>query len=88
MKIKRHKNFKKQFKELPVKIQNKFEERILLLLKTPNIAILNNHQLKGILKNHWSINIIGDIRVIYKIIDKQIYFFLLIGTHSELYKKQ
>lgn len=86
MKIRYHKNFKKVYKKLPKKIQNKFDEKILIFKDDKNNSILKNHELNGKLKNYFSINVTGDIRAIYKIIDEEIYFFLVIGSHSEIYK--
>ncbi len=86
MEIKRHKKFKKQYKKLPKKVKEKFSERVVLLLENPENKLLNVHELKGKLKNHYSMNVTGDVRAIFAIIDNQIYFFLLIGTHAELYE--
>ncbi len=82
--IRRSKKFKKQFKKLPNYVVHNFQERFSLYLKQPNLPVLNNHKLQGKYKNHRSINITGDYRlVLYKTSD---YLDLeAIETHSELY---
>jgi len=41
--------------------------------------------LKGKYTGYRSINIGGALRAAYKLIDSEIYFFVEISTHSELY---
>ncbi|MBU0683770.1 MAG: type II toxin-antitoxin system mRNA interferase toxin, RelE/StbE family [Candidatus Omnitrophica bacterium] len=78
-------NFKKQYKKLPAKIKKDFEERLRLFEINSFNPILNNHKLQGKLKNARSINITGDIRVIYEQVDNKTVVFLMIAKHSELY---
>ncbi|OGZ64427.1 MAG: hypothetical protein A2402_00190 [Candidatus Staskawiczbacteria bacterium RIFOXYC1_FULL_37_43] len=79
------KNFKKQYKKLSVKIKKNFEERLGLFEINPFNPILNNHQLRGEMKNLRSVNITGDIRAIYEQVDKNTVLFLMIAKHSKLY---
>lgn len=81
-----HKNFKKNFKKLPSKIKKQYFERIELFLTNTFSPILNNHSVEPIYSEHRSINITGDIRVLYKEKDANCVLFMKIGTHSELYK--
>lgn len=79
------KRFKKQYKKLTNKIQDKFNERLLLFIKDPNDPKLSIHKLGGKLEGHWSINVTGDIRAIFDKSLKNIIFFEAIGSHSDLY---
>jgi len=81
-----HKNFKKQFKRLPKKIQNKFGEKLEIFLTDSYSIELNNHSLSGKWSEYRSIDITGDIRAIYKI-ENNCYHFRAIGTHNQLYSK-
>ncbi len=85
MKIKLHRNFVKSFTKLPFKIQEKFKERRNLFLADQFNPILNNHPLSGKYKGYRSINITGNIRVIYKLLDEHTILFTEIGTHNKLY---
>ena len=79
-------HFKKQYKKLPEKIQNHFDERLVLFLGHPNHPLLRIHELKGDMSPLQSMNITGDYRALFTIDakTKQIVFYK-IGTHSELY---
>ncbi len=80
-----HKNFKKQLAKMPKEHQEQFSKKLDIFFENPFNPILNNHQLHGELKNKSSINITGDIRVIYEQIDKNTVLFLTIANHSKLY---
>lgn len=84
MRIKLHKNFEKDYKKLRAKEKQKFKERRNLFLEDEFNPILNNHQLKGKYLGHRSINITGDLRVIYKR-DRNYVIFVTIDSHSNLY---
>ncbi|KKR47537.1 MAG: Plasmid stabilization system [Parcubacteria group bacterium GW2011_GWA1_40_21] len=85
MKIIFHKNFEKQYKKFPDKTKQKVKERNILFGKDPYDPILNNHALNGKYMGYRSISITGDIRIIYKFLDKDTALFSEIGTHSDLY---
>ena len=85
MKIVFSKKFEKLFKKQPKKIKEQFYKRLKILEKDPTSKILNIHKLGGKLKGKYSMNISGDVRAIFEIVDDEVIFFLLIGTHSELY---
>ena len=82
----RSSEFKKRFKASPVKLQNKIAERLNLLLLDEFLPILNNHELHGEYSNCRSINISGDIRLVYKKIDSDNYLLVIFGTHNQLYE--
>lgn len=86
MKVLFHKNFKRGYKKLSPKIQQKFKERLKLFLEDPFNLLLNNHSLYGKWQNFWSINVTGDFRAWYKPIKHDLVEFVLIDTHSNLYK--
>ena len=79
------KHFKKQYRKQPKKIQQQFDARYRLWRDDPTDPTLRVHRLKGTLSKYHSFNVTGDIRVLYEIIDDQIYIFDMIGSHSQLY---
>lgn len=86
MQIEYSKNFIKEFKKCPDSIKKAFKQRLQIFLVDPHQQILNNHNLTGKLKNYRSINISGDWRAIFQLIDTgKIVYFIAIGTHSKLY---
>ncbi len=86
MRIVLHRNFKKQYKKLRVEEQRRLRERRDLFLKNPLHPLLNNHSLYGTYRGYRSINVGGDLRVIYEEIDSYTAQFILIDTHSNLYE--
>lgn len=85
MKINFHKNFLKDYARLPRKLQDKFKEQRNLFLENQFHPLLNNHTLGGKYIHCRSLNITGDIRTIFILMDSGIIVFLRIGSHSELY---
>lgn len=93
MKIKLHKDFEKQYRKLRESEKKKFKERRDLFLQDELNPILNNHSLKGKYLGFRSINIIGDLRAIYKRSlptsvgrrDGDNVIFVAIDSHSNLY---
>ena len=79
--------FKKQYKKLPQKIQNQFDEKIALFVADPTLPVLKVHPLRGNFKGYWSMNVNGDVRALYIVDGDSIVIFGLIGTHSQLYGK-
>jgi addiction module RelE/StbE family toxin len=80
------KKFDKQFKKQPKKIQQEFVKRMELFLKDIHTPILNTHKLSGALKDMWSFNVSGDIRVIFDKSFEHVIVLEAIGSHSELYE--
>ena len=85
MTIKFSKKFNKQLGKLTVSQQDKFWSRLELWQEDPANSLLRVHRLRGKLANYYSINITGDIRALYEVIDDELYLYDLIGTHSQLY---
>ena len=78
------KRFLKDFKKLPKNIQVKVFERLNLFLIDPGNPLLNTHDLNPPWQGYKSINITGDIRLIYKQ-EGSFYRLARVGSHSELY---
>lgn len=77
--------FKKQYKKLPKKFQNQFDDRLRLFISNPTSQQLQIHPLKGKFYGYWSMSINGDLRALYLKKGEEIIIFALIGSHSELY---
>ena len=80
-----HKKFEKQYAKLGSEEKQKFKERRDLFLINPFNPILNNHSVDKAYPGCRSINITGDYRAVYKLIDRDTTVFVDLGTHSELY---
>lgn len=77
--------FKKQYKKLPKKFREQFDDRLILFVENPTNPLLRVHPLKGSFSGYWSMNISGDLRALYLKRGEEIIIFALIGTHSQLY---
>ena len=80
-----HKHFEKRYAKLSKKIKVAFKERKILFLENMYNPLLGTHALHGKYKGYQSFNVTGDIRVVYKEEEKDIFLFADIGTHPELY---
>lgn len=85
MQLKRDRVFKRQYKKLDRAMREKFEERLYLLTLDETNPLLDNHRLHTPYEGYRSINITGDVRLIYKKIDADTYYLRAIGTHHQLY---
>jgi addiction module RelE/StbE family toxin len=81
-----HKRFDKMAGKLPSKVKAKMVERITLFGKDPLSYALRNHALNTPYKGSYSIDITGDYRAIYQLVDDETAMFTHIGTHSQLYR--
>lgn len=79
-----HKNFKKHYKKLTQSQKRKFKERRDLFIQDEFNPVLNNHALKGKYQGYRSINVTGDLRIVYKK-EAQDVIFIAIDSHSNLY---
>ena len=84
MEIKFHTTFKKKLKKIPLKIQERFYERLELFVQDKFDRVLNNHSVDKAYPNCRSINVSGDYRALFKDHGETI-IFINIGTHSSLY---
>jgi addiction module RelE/StbE family toxin len=78
--------FDKRYSTLSKKLKRKTKERLKLFVRDPFDRILNNHQLHGEYEGYRSINVTGDMRLIYKDMGNSKYILHEIGTHSQLYE--
>ncbi len=85
MKVFFHKNFVKKYKKLGPSEKKRVKERRNLFFKDPYHPLLYNHALHGAYMGYRSISVTGDMRIIYKFLDKDSVLFADIGSHSELY---
>ncbi|MCX6716881.1 MAG: type II toxin-antitoxin system mRNA interferase toxin, RelE/StbE family [Candidatus Taylorbacteria bacterium] len=77
--------FKKSLRKFPKKLIDKILEKLRVLEADEFCIILNNHKLHGEYSLYRSINITGDIRLIYRK-EKDNFFLIDIGTHNDLYE--
>lgn len=77
--------FKKQFKKLPPKLQDRFQERLVLFVQEPTSLVLRIHPLTGKYAGYWSLDVSGDLRALFLRRGEEVIIFALIGTHSQLY---
>lgn len=66
-------------------MKERFSERFLIFLKNPAESILRDHPLVGDLHGKRAFSIAGDMRVVYRFLDKEIVLLLRIGTHNQIY---
>ena len=85
MNISYSKDFVKAARHLNEAQSKRLKERMRLYLKEPNNTQLRNHKLSGQWSGYNSINITGDLRVVVRKTNDEIYFIAL-GTHAQLYK--
>lgn len=69
------------------KLAQKIERQILLFISNPKHPSLRIHKLTGRKHDIFSLSVTMGIRMLYKIIDKNIIYFTNIGTHDQVYKK-
>lgn len=80
-----HKDFKKQYAKLRA-LQRKVDTRLVLFMQDPFHPQLNNHALAGKYQACRSINISGDYRAIYLLVENDVALFITLDTHNNLYK--
>ena len=78
--------FVKQFKQLPVLIQEKTVKTETVFKRNPFYPGLRLHKLQGQLQDYWSVSITRDYRIIMKMTDEGKVIFGSIGRHS-IYEK-
>jgi addiction module RelE/StbE family toxin len=86
MKVIFHKSFIKMAQKLSPKVKQKMSERIELFASDPLNSQLRTHALYTHYKGSYSIDITGDYRAIYQLVDDETALFTHIGTHSQLYR--
>ncbi len=87
MKVGRHRQFRKHFKQRIVSnisLVKKFDERLRLFLLDSKQPLLFDHPLFGSKKTFRTFSVTGDIRVVYRIEGDMIRLYD-IGTHNQVY---
>jgi len=82
--------FNRQRKRAPEEIQMAFRDAQALFLEDQFHPQLRNHQLTGKLAGYRSINITGDWRALFKVVEsgnRETITFHKLGTHKDLYGK-
>ncbi len=79
------KRFEKDFAKLPVVTKKKAIATLKKFIENPQNPSLRNHGLSGKWKGYFSIDVTGDTRAIYFVIEKDMVRFVAIGSHGELY---
>jgi len=79
------KHFEKDFAKLAKITKKKAIATLDKFIKNPQNPTLRNHGLSGKWKGHFSINVTGDTRAVYFVIENDIVRFVAIGSYSELY---
>lgn len=79
------KRFEKDFAKLPPQTKKKAIATLEKFIANPQNPSLRNHGLLGKWKGHFSINVTGDTRAIYFVIEENMVRFVAVGSHSELY---
>ena len=79
-----HKRFEKTAKRLPPKVKQKMIERIELFANDPLNSQLRNHSLHTPYKGSYSIDITGDYRAVYVLVNEETAMFTHIGTSRRI----
>ncbi|MEK7503992.1 MAG: type II toxin-antitoxin system YafQ family toxin [Patescibacteria group bacterium] len=82
-----HQQFRKHYKKRiqpNLKLRSRFEERLKLWIVNKNDPILKDHSLSGDKAEYRAFWITGNIRVTYKIYDKDVELYD-VGTHNQVY---
>lgn len=78
-------SFLRDFKRLPVDLQEEAKERITLFKDVKNHQQLKVHKLKGKLKGRYSFSVTYSHRIVFSFETKQRVVFIAIGDH-DVYK--
>lgn len=69
------------------KLVSRIEKQIKIFESNPKHPSLRTHKLTGTLANRWSISVSKSLRMVYIISDKDVAYFVDLGTHDQVYKK-
>ena len=81
-----HKHFEKMTQKLPLKVKQKLVERMALFCSDPSNSQLRSHALHTPYQGSYSIDVTGDYRAVYQLVDNETALFTHVGTHSQLYR--
>ena len=79
-------SFDKRFKVLSGKLKKRAFDRLRIFAMSEYDESLSNHRLHGEYSGCRSINISGDLRLVYRKIDESTVLLIDIGTHNQLYE--
>lgn len=79
------KGFEKDFAKLPKRTKTQAIRALVLFVEDPKNPSLRVHALKGKWVGYFSIDVAGDTRAVYFVIEKDFVRFIAIGSHSQLY---
>lgn len=86
MKITHAKTFTKSLRTLNQKQITQTKTRLSAWVADPNTRQLHDHALTGQWINHRSINVGGDLRLIYRYINNNEILVVMVGSHAQLYE--
>lgn len=69
------------------KLVSRIEKQVKLFESNPKHPSLRTHKLTGNLANRWSISVSRGLRMVYVILDKDVAYFVDLGSHDQVYKK-
>ncbi len=87
MQIKYHREFTKSYKKRIAqkpKLVSQFQKQLEKFIQSPNDPILKDHKLIGEKSEFRAFSVTGDIRVVYKIVNNEIWLYD-IGSHNQVY---
>ncbi len=87
MKIKYHKEFSKYYNRRIAhnpKLVSQFQKKLTKFMQNPKDPTLRDHKLVGEKNDFRSFSITGDIRIVYKIVDDEIWLYDF-GSHNQVY---
>lgn len=87
MRVRYHRDFLKEFRKVPKKLQEQFKNRRNLFLEDPRHPLLDDHELDHEWAGCRSFNVTGDWRAVYKPLAENSIEFMALGTHHQLYGK-
>lgn len=79
------KRFEKEFAKLSKQTKVKAIKALGKFVNNPDDLSLRVHGLKGKWQGHFSINVTGDTRAVYYVVEENLVRFVAVGTHSQLY---
>lgn len=85
IKVKLSSRFKKSFRKLPSKLQEKAIKKTNIFRSNPFHPSLKTHPLSGKLRKCWAFSVDDKYRIKFVFLEEKA-LFLDIGTHNEVYK--
>ena len=85
MRLTQHRQFEKKLLKLPKPLKIALTKRLELFVEDSRNPLLRDHALTGDRDGQRSINVTGDLRLIYQRIDAETILLLDLDTHHNLY---